>query len=131
MGAAAGWGAAAAAEEAALELLLEEEPALLVVDEGEVLGGRRTRSPRMVVPDWITVRPPRIMLAVPWIWERREILLPVSVVMYSLLGARGRRGAVVVGGGGGAGMVGVEGVVVRVGRGVWGEGMEMEIVWER
>lgn len=38
----------------------------------------RYRSPRMTASAWMTVLPPRMMCCVPWIWERREILLPVS-----------------------------------------------------
>lgn len=38
----------------------------------------RYRSPRIVASAWITVFPPRIMRCEPWIWDRREILLPVS-----------------------------------------------------
>jgi hypothetical protein len=32
----------------------------------------------MITSAWITVLPPRMMLVVPIIWERRETLLPVS-----------------------------------------------------
>lgn len=32
----------------------------------------------MITSAWITVLPPRMMLVVPMIWERRETLLPVS-----------------------------------------------------
>lgn len=116
----------APAPDAGATLLLE--PALWVVVEGAEAGAGRTRSPRITALAWIAVRPPRIMLAVPWIWERREILLPVSVRMYSLLGARAGAGARVevgrgvgvgVGGGLGAGMVGWLGgwLLVRVVRG--------------
>lgn len=38
----------------------------------------RWRSPRMQTSAWTTVLPPRIMCWVPWTWERRETLLPVS-----------------------------------------------------
>jgi hypothetical protein len=38
----------------------------------------RNRSPRMTASAWMTVLPPRMMCCVPWIWDRREILLPVS-----------------------------------------------------
>ena len=55
--------------------------------------GTRARSPRRIACAWITVRPPRMMFCVPWICERREILLPVSVEMYSLFGGRGPLGA--------------------------------------
>jgi len=49
---------------------------LLVVEAGRV--GRR--SPRMHTSAQMTVRPPRMMCCVPCSWERRETLLPVSVV---------------------------------------------------
>ena len=49
----------------------------------------RSRSPLIMASDWITVRPPRMMFVVPWIWERRETLLPASVEMYSPLGGLG------------------------------------------
>lgn len=45
-----------------------------------------SRSPRIHTSAQITVRPPRMMCCVPWSWERRLTLLPVSVVTYSLLG---------------------------------------------
>ena len=35
----------------------------------------------------MTVRPPRMTCCVPWSWERRETLLPVSVTTYSGLEA--------------------------------------------
>lgn len=49
----------------------------------------RRRSPRIMASDCITVRPPRMMFVVPWIWERRETLLPASVSMYSPFAALG------------------------------------------
>lgn len=49
---------------------------------GAVVGGEvRIRSPRMQTWGWMTARPPRIMCWVPWSWERRATLLPVSVSM--------------------------------------------------
>ncbi len=36
------------------------------------------KSPRMQTSAWMTVRPPRMMFCVPWIWDFRETLLPVS-----------------------------------------------------
>jgi hypothetical protein len=50
----------------------------LPLEEGRVTVPGRTRSPRMMASAQITVRPPRIMFCVPWIWERRETLFPVS-----------------------------------------------------
>lgn len=47
----------------------------------EVEGGAGTvlwRSPRMHTSAWMTVRPPKMMFCVPWIWALRETLLPVS-----------------------------------------------------
>lgn len=38
----------------------------------------RCKSPRMVTPAIITVRPPSMMLGLPSMWALREILLPVS-----------------------------------------------------
>ena len=35
----------------------------------------------------MTVRPPRMTCCVPWSWERRETLFPVSVTTYSGLEA--------------------------------------------
>jgi hypothetical protein len=40
--------------------------------------GLRCRSPRIVTPAMITVRPPSMMLGLPSMWALREILLPVS-----------------------------------------------------
>jgi len=40
----------------------------------------------MTVPCWTTHFPARTMCLAPTIWARREILLPVSVSMYSPLG---------------------------------------------
>lgn len=46
-------------------------------EEGEGRGEKR--SPRMQAKGWMTQRPPRVICWVPWSWERRETLLPVSV----------------------------------------------------
>ena len=52
--------------------------AVLVLDAAGVDDTVRYRSPRIVASAWITVFPPRIIRCEPWIWDRREILLPVS-----------------------------------------------------
>ncbi len=52
---------------------------VLLLEEEEGGGGRvLCRSPRMHTSAWMTVRPPRMMFCVPWIWALRETLLPVS-----------------------------------------------------
>jgi len=56
--------------------MLEEGGLVVEVEGGRV--GRR--SPRMQTSAQMTVRPPRMMCCVPCSWERRETLLPVSVV---------------------------------------------------
>ena len=48
---------------------------VLEVEEG---GSVRIRSPRMITSAWMTVRPPRMMLGVPWMMALRDTLLPVS-----------------------------------------------------
>ena len=48
------------------------------VEEEDEAGRVLWRSPRMQTSAWMTVRPPRTMFCVPWIWARRETLLPVS-----------------------------------------------------
>ena len=105
-------------EEAAVVVMVGCGVEEVVVLATTVVEEDRTKSPRRVAWAWMTVRPARMMFWVPWIWERREILLPVSVEMYSLLGGRGGAGAwgvdvvVVVGGGLGSrlgGMVGASG----------------------
>jgi hypothetical protein len=40
--------------------------------------GFRCKSPRMMTPAIITVRPPSMMFGLPSMWALREILLPVS-----------------------------------------------------
>lgn len=52
---------------------------------GSLEGGSvavRNRSPRITASAWITVLPPRMMCCVPWIWDRREILFPVSCFFF-------------------------------------------------
>lgn len=66
--------ATATVDGADLALVVVEEEDDAAEEEGRV----RTKSPRMQTSAWMTVRPPRIMFWVPWIWERRETLLPVS-----------------------------------------------------
>lgn len=78
--------------------------------EEEVEGGGRvgSRSPRMQTSAQITVRPPRMMCWVPCSWERRETLLPVSVVTKVGLGVFEGAEGVLVGGLVVGGMVGGE-----------------------
>lgn len=58
---------------------------VLLEEDEEDGGGRvvvvRIRSPRMQTWGWMTARPPRMMCWVPWSWDRRATLLPVSVSM--------------------------------------------------
>lgn len=51
---------------------------LEALSEVDVGGLRRVRSPRRTTSAWITVRPPRVMLAVPEMLALRETLLPES-----------------------------------------------------
>lgn len=54
--------------------------------EDLVVGGNgRIRSPRITVCAWITHLPASTMCLAPMTWALREILLPVSVSMYSPL----------------------------------------------
>ena len=62
---------------ATLCLALEEDEGSVAEEEEE--GRVRMRSPRIQASAWMTVRPARIIFCVPWIWERRETLLPVSL----------------------------------------------------
>lgn len=66
----------------------------------------------MQAKGWITQRPPRVMYCVPWSWERRETLLPLSVSTQSGFEEEEEEDevedvlvVVVGGGGGGGGMV--------------------------
>lgn len=59
-----------------MALAAEEGADLPSADVSEDL--KRCRSPRRCTSAIMTVRPPRVMLAVPEIWARRETLLPES-----------------------------------------------------
>jgi len=51
---------------------------MVLEDTGAGAGRVAWRSPRRCTSAMITVRPPRVMLAVPVMAERRETLLPES-----------------------------------------------------
>jgi len=61
-----------------IAMLVDADLLWLLASLGSGGGLSRVRSPRSTTSAWMTVRPPRVMFAVPEMLARRDTLLPES-----------------------------------------------------